>query len=159
MKPRKSKAPEARPNPGGLASPACHLHEFADWWTGPEELVRLRRAYDTPSAEDGARFLIDRLWPRGLKRESLQLAAWLKEVAPSDSLRRWFGHEPARWEEFRRRYRTELDANPEALSPLTAALKHGPVTLVFAARDVSHNHALVLRDLLLQSLHLKPHST
>lgn len=159
MKPRKSKAPEARPKPGGLASPACQLHEFLDWWTGPEEAVRLRRSYDTPSEEDGARFLIDRLWPRGLKRESLQLAAWLREVAPSDSLRRWFGHEPARWEEFRTRYRTELDANPEALNPLIAALKHGPVTLVFSARDTSHNHALVLRDLLLQTLDPKPHSS
>lgn len=159
MKSGKSKTARVTRTSGELASPACQLHEFEDWWSGREDAVRLCRAYDAASPEDGERFLVDRLWPRGVKRESLQLAAWLKDVAPSDSLRRWFGHQPARWEEFRGRYRTELEANPEALKPLIDALGRGPVTLVYAARDVAHNHALVLRELLVETLDPKHHSS
>jgi uncharacterized protein YeaO (DUF488 family) len=111
--------------------------------------LRLKRAYDPVSPDDGERYLVDRLWPRGVKKEALALTAWLKEIAPSDELRRWFGHDPARWPEFRRRYLAELKAKAAALQPLRAALKRGPVTLVYSAHDEAHNQAVVLREWLL----------
>ncbi len=111
--------------------------------------LQVKRAYAPPAPSDGARFLVDRLWPRGLKKEALALSAWLKDVAPGNELRRWFGHDSARWAEFRRRYHRELAANPEALQPLREALRHGPVTLVYSARDELHNQAVALRDFLL----------
>lgn len=114
--------------------------------------LRIKRAYETAAPEDGERVLVDRLWPRGVRKEALVLAGWLKEVAPSDALRRWFGHEPERWEEFRRRYRDELQTQQEALQPLRDALKCGPVTLVYSARDEAHNQAVVLREFLLNPL-------
>lgn len=110
--------------------------------------LQLKRAYAPAAAEDGKRFLVDRLWPRGVKKESLALAGWLKEIAPSDALRRWFGHDPERWVEFRRRYRAELKSQRTALQPLRDALKRGPVTLVYSAHDEAHNQAVVLRELL-----------
>lgn len=106
--------------------------------------VPIKRAYEAPAATDGARFLVDRLWPRGVKQESLALTAWLKDVAPSNELRRWFGHDRSKWTEFRRRYRAELKSRPAALRPLREALKQGPVTLVYSARDEEHNQAVVL---------------
>jgi uncharacterized protein YeaO (DUF488 family) len=109
---------------------------------------RIKRAYDEPSAQDGFRFLVDRLWPRGVKKETLQIDGWLKEVAPSAPLRTWFGHEPAKWTAFRRRYRAELEKNPAGWEPLLAAVKKGNVTLIFAARDVEHNDAVVLKEYL-----------
>lgn len=113
--------------------------------------IRLRRAWDPPEPDDGYRVLVDRLWPRGLRKESLALDRGLKEVAPSTSLRRWFGHDPARWEEFRRRYRAELeDGDGEALAFLREKAAEGTLTLVFAARDREHNQAVVLRSLLLE---------
>ncbi len=112
--------------------------------------LRFKRAYEPPAAEDGERYLVDRLWPRGLKTETLALTGWLKEVAPSDSLRRWFGHDPARWVKFRRRYQAELKSRAAALQPLRDAEKRGPVTLVYGAKDAHHNHALVLREFLLK---------
>jgi uncharacterized protein YeaO (DUF488 family) len=118
--------------------------------TGPE--IRLRRVYEPPHATDGRRFLVDRLWPRGVAKADAHLDAWLKEVAPSTELRRWFGHDPARWDEFRRRYRGELADRPEALTPLLAAARLGPITLVYAARDERHNAAIVLRGLLAERL-------
>ncbi len=114
--------------------------------------LHIKRAYEPAAPEDGERFLVDRLWPRGVRKEALVLAGWLKEVAPSDALRRWFGHEPERWEEFRRRYRDELKAQQAAMRPLRDALKRGPVTLVYSAHDEAHNQAVVLREFLLNPL-------
>lgn len=113
--------------------------------------IRIKRAYEAASPEDGSRFLVDRLWPRGIRKEALAITAWLKDVAPSDGLRRWFGHDPARWEEFRRRYRAELKSRPELLQPLRDALDRDSVTLVYSARDEAHNQAVVLREHLLET--------
>lgn len=110
----------------------------------------IKRAYEPALPEDGARFLVDRLWPRGVRKEALILTGWLKEVAPSDALRRWFGHDPERWEEFRRRYQQELKSHRSVLQPLCDALKRGPVTLVYSAHDEAHNQAVVLREFLLK---------
>jgi uncharacterized protein YeaO (DUF488 family) len=109
--------------------------------------VRLKRAYDPAGPEDGTRILVDRLWPRGLSRDEAKVDHWLKDVAPSTELRRWFGHDPAKWTEFRRRYEAELAGNP-ALEELRALIRRDRhVTLLFGARDVEHNNAVVLRDL------------
>lgn len=110
--------------------------------------VRLKRAYEPPSREDGVRVLVDRLWPRGLRKADAAIDRWLKEVAPSTELRRWFGHEPSRWSEFRRRYRTELSHNAALVDELREMARNGPVTLIYAARDERHNEAVVLRDVL-----------
>ncbi|MEW6125340.1 MAG: DUF488 family protein [Pseudomonadota bacterium] len=114
--------------------------------------IRLKRVYDPKASGDGLRILIDALWPRGIAREDEPFDAWLKEFAPSTELRRWFGHEPARWQEFRQRYFAELDERPEAIEALrkTIADADGPVTFVFAARDTEHNNAVALRDYLEQ---------
>jgi uncharacterized protein YeaO (DUF488 family) len=114
--------------------------------------IRLRRAYEAPGPDDGYRILVDRLWPRGRTKEELRLGAWLKEIAPSAELRRWFGHDPERWPEFQRRYRRELAANSAALAPLLEAVRAGTVTLVYSARDELHNDAVVLRELLAEWL-------
>ena len=110
--------------------------------------IRVKRIYDPPDANDGARALVDRLWPRGMRKERAKLTAWLKEIAPSDELRRWFGHDPARFAEFARRYRAELAANKEAVSRIEDLTKVGPVTLLYAAHDTEHNEARVLADYL-----------
>ena len=110
--------------------------------------IRVRRAYDAPGMDDGTRVLVDRLWPRGLARVQARLDVWLKEIAPSDGLRRWFGHEPGRWMEFSLRYRAELEANTAPLADLLRLCRAGPVTLLFAAHDTEHNNAVVLRDVL-----------
>ncbi|MDQ7849705.1 MAG: DUF488 family protein [Armatimonadota bacterium] len=113
-------------------------------------MLRVKRIYELPSPGDGQRFLVERLWARGVSRQEARLAGWLKDLAPSPELRTWFGHDPARWEEFRRRYRAELQA-PEKqalLHRLAAAARAGPVTLVYAARDREHNSAVVLREVL-----------
>jgi len=111
--------------------------------------IRLKRAYDLPSAEDGTRILIDRLWPRGVRKSSAGIDRWVKDIAPSTALRKWFGHDPARWQEFRRRYAAEINDHADQLAELRAAAREGPITLVFAARDELHNDAVVLRDALL----------
>lgn len=111
-------------------------------------MIHIKRAYEEAAPEDGRRFLVDRLWPRGIKKEALPLDGWLKEVAPSDELRRWFGHEPERWAEFQRRYAAELDAQPKSWQPLLQAARQGDVTLVYAARDEEHNNAAALRSYL-----------
>jgi uncharacterized protein YeaO (DUF488 family) len=109
--------------------------------------IRIKRAYDPPASGDGLRVLVDRLWPRGLKRQEAKIDLWLKDIAPSADLRRWFGHDPARWAEFQERYRAELAGNP-ALDELRAmARQRKRVTLLFAARDVEHNNAIVLQAL------------
>ncbi len=115
---------------------------------GTDGRVRIKRAYEAPEPGDGYRVLVDRLWPRGVTKEELRLDAWEKEIAPSPELRKWFGHDPDRWEEFRRRYREEL-ASPERrelLSDLARRARLGPVTLVYGARDEEHNGAVVLRE-------------
>lgn len=111
-------------------------------------MIRVKRVYDRPESGDGARFLVDRLWPRGIKRDALHLTDWLKEAAPSDSLRKWFGHDPAKWEEFRRRYFAELDKKPDALRPLLDAAIRGHVTFLFGTKDVRHNNAVALKEYL-----------
>jgi uncharacterized protein YeaO (DUF488 family) len=107
-------------------------------------VINIKRAYAPPAADDGRRFLVDRLWPRGVSQAALRPDAWLKEVAPSDALRRWFGHRPARWDEFCRRYFAELDSKPEAWRPIVEAARHGNVTLLYSARDTEHNNAIAL---------------
>ena len=109
--------------------------------------VRLKRAYEPPARDDGARILIDRLWPRGMTKKAAAIDEWFKDIAPSTALRQWFGHDPARWQEFRRRYADEVRQNPEHLDKLRARARQGPITLVFSARDEVHNDAVVLRQL------------
>lgn len=111
-------------------------------------MIRIKRAYDPPERGDGRRFLVERLWPRGMRKEALAMDAWLKDVAPSTDLRVWFGHRVERWDEFRRRYREELRSNPESWRPILDAAARGPVTLLYSAHDTEHNGALVLRDFL-----------
>ena len=101
--------------------------------------------YEVPEADDGERYLIDRLWPRGMSKEKLVMDAWLKEVAPTTDLRRWFGHDPAKWEEFQHRYHSELDSNPNAWKPLVEASNRGNLTLLYSAHDGEHNNAVVLK--------------
>lgn len=119
-----------------------------------ESALRLRRLYDAPSAEEGRLVLVDRLWPRGVSRSKLGDMVWMRELGPSDELRRWFGHRPERWPEFRRRYREEL-ARPELQPPLQQLLemaRKGPVTLLFGASDRERNQAVVLREVLEERL-------
>lgn len=111
-------------------------------------MIRVKRVYDPPAPEDGYRVLVDRLWPRGLKKADAAIDQWLKDVAPSTPLRKWFGHDPAKWDEFRRRYAAELDANPEAVALLRERAAAGTVTLLFGARDREHNDAVALQDYL-----------
>lgn len=111
--------------------------------------LHLKRAYEPRSSTDGVRILVDRLWPRGLSKERAAINRWVKEVAPSTELRRWFGHDPKRWSEFRRRYRAELSHHKELLDELRAIAEKKPLTLVYAARDEEHNEAIVLRNVLL----------
>lgn len=111
-------------------------------------LPRLRRVYEPADAGDGRRVLVDRLWPRGLTRERAAVDEWLRDIAPSDDLRRWYGHEEARWPEFRQRYFAELDANGEAVARLRVLLAEGPVTLVFAARAETRSNAVAIREYL-----------
>jgi uncharacterized protein YeaO (DUF488 family) len=109
-------------------------------------MLQTKRVYDPPSRADGRRFLVERLWPRGMKKETLAADAWLKEVAPSTGLRQWFSHRVERWTEFRRRYEKELSEHPEAWHVLLQAAAHGTVTLLYSAHDTEHNAAVVLRD-------------
>jgi uncharacterized protein YeaO (DUF488 family) len=111
-------------------------------------MVKLKRVYEEPSPRDGLRVLVDRLWPRGLTKERAAVDVWLKDVAPSTELRKWFGHEPAKWKEFQARYRKELTAQKDALKLLKRMSKERTVTLVFGARDEQHNEAVVLKALL-----------
>jgi len=113
--------------------------------------VRVKRVYGAVAAKDGVRVLVDRVWPRGLSKEKAQIAHWLKEVAPSTALRQWFGHDPARWTEFRRRYRAELEQNPAPLEALRALVRGRPATLLYGARDEQHNQAVVLAEILDES--------
>ena len=111
--------------------------------------IRLKRAYQPAAADDGARILVDRLWPRGLKKSDAAIERWLKDIAPSTALRQWFAHDPARWPEFRRRYAAEIRRHPDQFAELRAIAGKGPVTLIFSARDELRNDAVVLRNVLL----------
>jgi len=111
-------------------------------------MLKTKRVYEAPGAGDGTRYLVERLWPRGMRKEDLSMDGWLKDVAPSPELRRWFNHDPAKWEEFQRRYRSELDANPDVWQPLLEASRRGNVTLLYAARDTEHNSANLLKSYL-----------
>lgn len=110
--------------------------------------IATKRVYEPPADDDGRRILVDRLWPRGLSKDKADVDLWLKDIAPSAELRKWFGHDPGKWSEFQRRYRAELDSNGEVFQSLKEAIGKGPATLLYGARDEEHNHALVLRDLL-----------
>jgi uncharacterized protein YeaO (DUF488 family) len=111
-------------------------------------VVQLKRVYESTDSADGARFLVERLWPRGLKKADLKLDAWLKDVAPSTVLRQWFAHDPEKWKEFCRRYFLELRANEGVLQPIVQAARKGPVTLLYSSHDQEHNNAVALRDYL-----------
>lgn len=111
--------------------------------------IKLKRAYEPATADDGARILVDRLWPRGLSKSEAAIDLWVKDIAPSTALRKWFGHDPARWPEFRRRYAAEARRHPDRLVELRALARKRPITLVFSARDERHNDAVVLRGVLL----------
>jgi uncharacterized protein YeaO (DUF488 family) len=121
--------------------------------------LAIKRAYEPPAPEDGWRVLVDRLWPRGVSKARLRLDAWVRDVAPSTELRKWFNHDPDRWDEFVRRYRAELRA-PERealLSELAERARHGTVTLIYGARDTEHNEAAVLQDVVQDRLRDEPH--
>lgn len=111
-------------------------------------MIQIKRAYEKPEIEDGIRILVDRLWPRGIKKDDLSLDSWLKEVAPSNKLRKWFGHDPDKWPEFCRRYSIELDQHSEALKSIQQAAKQRTVTLIYSAKDEEHNNAAALKGYL-----------
>jgi uncharacterized protein YeaO (DUF488 family) len=144
---RKKRRTATRP----FASPACYAGEVdPDYMWAPGRGVRLKRAYERPAKEDGTRVLVERLWPRGLAKERAAIDDWLKDVAPSPELRRWYGHRTERWPEFQRRYRAELEtgAARAALEKLRALGRDRKLTLVFAAKDEAHSSAAVLKDVL-----------
>lgn len=114
--------------------------------------LQLKRVYDEPTEQDGTRFLVEPLWPRGVTKAALTDAAWLKEVAPSPELREWFHHDPKRWNEFRRRYFAELKHHEDALSPILEAVHNCTVTLLYSSRDTEHNNAVALREFIQHSL-------
>lgn len=108
-------------------------------------MITLKRAYEPVAREDGTRLLVERLWPRGVKKDALRLDAWIKDVAPSTKLRQWFGHDPTKWPQFQRRYRAELERNEEALEPILKAARRGRVTLIYSSHDQERNNAVVLK--------------
>ncbi|OPY65234.1 MAG: hypothetical protein A4E57_03268 [Syntrophorhabdaceae bacterium PtaU1.Bin034] len=112
-------------------------------------MVKIKRIYEspTPSSEDGKRVLIDRLWPRGLRKDEVVVDDWIKEIAPSSQLRKWFGHDPAKWEEFKKRYRQELEGKKEIVDRLRADARRGTLTILYSAKDTEHNNAVVLKEL------------
>jgi uncharacterized protein YeaO (DUF488 family) len=109
-------------------------------------MIQIKRVYDDPSKDDGYRVLVDRLWPRGIKKEEAHLDQWMKEIAPTVELREWFGHDPSKWDEFQKRYRAEIEKHPDDIAELQKKAKDGNLTLVFAAKDVEHNNAVVLKE-------------
>jgi uncharacterized protein YeaO (DUF488 family) len=111
-------------------------------------MIRVKRVYEPAAPNDGVRFLVDHLWPRGMKKETVKLDGWLRDVSPSNELRKWFGHDPAKWDEFQRRYFAELDRKPDTWQPLLQPPRQGNVTLVFSARDEEHNNAVALKNYL-----------
>lgn len=111
-------------------------------------MIQTKRVYEPSARGDGARYLVERLWPRGIKKEELDVKAWLKDVAPSPELRKWFSHDPSKWSGFKRRYTIELEKEPEAWNPILQAARRGNVTLLYSARDTEHNSALLLKQFL-----------
>jgi uncharacterized protein YeaO (DUF488 family) len=111
-------------------------------------MVKIKRVYDPASRDDGRRILVDRLWPRGVRKEDAKIDEWLKEIAPSNELRKWFGHDPARWQEFRKKYAGELAGKSGLLEGLRGEARKGVITLLFAAKDAAHNNAVVLKQLI-----------
>ena len=155
----------AAPRWSARSGEACAAHRAARRWrvlrdrahaiacaggAGRRIMIQIKRTYEPRARGDGRRILVERLWPRGMKKEALEADAWLKDVAPSTPLRKWFGHRVERWDEFRRRYRKELSANPDAWSSILVASERGPVTLLYSAHDREHNGALVLAQYLTQ---------
>lgn len=120
-------------------------------------MLRIQRAYEPPAKENGTRILVERLWPRGLTKERAKIDLWLKELAPSAALRQWFGHDPAKWREFCKRYERELASHRELVAQLASQAESGRVTLVFAARDATHNSALVLKQVLEKATRRRSH--
>lgn len=116
--------------------------------SGHPARIFIKRAYEEPEPEDGTRVLVDRLWPRGVRKDGAHIDLWLKEIAPSAELRRWFNHDPERWAEFQRRYREELSSNESSVDVLVGLVGRGPITLVFGAKDTEHNNAVVLQEIL-----------
>ena len=110
--------------------------------------IRIKRVYDAPAKSDGFRVLVDRVWPRGVSKEKAAVDLWMKEVGPSTELRKWFGHDPERWDEFRKRYRAELKERTDLVDELRGHAAKGPLTLVFSAKDEEHNQALALKEVL-----------
>lgn len=115
----------------------------------PAENVKLKRAYEPPDVSDGTRVLVDRLWPRGVSKKEAAVDLWMKDVAPSNELRKWFGHDPASWNEFRQRYAREVGENRALLDQLRSLAQKGPITLIYSARNEAHNNAVELRSLIL----------
>jgi len=111
-------------------------------------MLKVKRIYDPASSDDGKRILVDRLWPRGLKKEDAKINEWLKDIAPSDELRKWFAHDPKKWKEFKERYKKELKDKGEILARLKKEVKQGDVTLLYSARDQEHNNAVALMETL-----------
>jgi len=111
-------------------------------------MIKIKRVYDSPEPEDGKRILIDRLWPRGIKKEKLKMDEWLREIAPSDTLRKWFSHDPKKYQEFKKRYAEELEDKSGILERIRSEAKKGKVTILFSAKDPEHNNATVLKGLL-----------
>ena len=119
-------------------------------------MIKLKRVYEKEDPSDGVRYLIERLWPRGVKKAALRIDGWLKDAGPSTELRKWFGHDPDKWDQFRKRYRRELDSRPDAWQPIVSAARHAPVTLVYSSHDTEHNNAVALREYLEAKMHRSP---
>jgi uncharacterized protein YeaO (DUF488 family) len=111
-------------------------------------MIKIKRVYEAAQPSDGRRFLVDRVWPRGIRKDAANVEAWIKEAGPSDELRKWFGHDPRRWTQFRRRYLRELNQREDVLAPLVRAAREGDITLVYSARDQQHNQAVVIKNVL-----------
>lgn len=122
-------------------------------------MIKLKRVYEKEDPDDGVRYLIERLWPRGVKKTSLRIDGWLKDAGPSTELRKWFSHDPAKWQEFRRRYFAELDRTPDAWAPIRDAARHDTVTLLYSSHDTEHNNAVALKEYVEHKADAKTHRT
>jgi uncharacterized protein YeaO (DUF488 family) len=122
-------------------------------------MIKLKRVYEKEDSDDGVRYLIERLWPRGVKKTSLRIDGWLKDAGPSTELREWFSHDPAKWQEFRRRYFEELDRTPDAWAPIRDATRQGTVTLLYSSHDTEHNNAVALKEYVEHKAAAKTHTT
>jgi len=122
-------------------------------------MIQLKRVYEKEDPDDGVRYLIERLWPRGVKKTSLRIDGWLKDAGPSTELRKWFSHDPAKWQEFRRRYFAELGRTPDAWAPIRDAARHGTVTLLYSSHDTEHNNAVALKEYVEHKADAKTHRT